>query len=291
MVKIASNKSIGYRAFNVINIVFFAILSLVMLMPFVNVLTLSLEPEYIASQAGVIHLFPRAITIKAYKTVFSQFAINQAFLNSSFVTIVGAIIGVVLTGMLAYGITDDKMMGNRVISFMILFTMMFKGGTIPSYILIKQLGLINSLWSLILPAVLTGYNVILMRVFFKNLPESLSESAKLDGCSEVGIFFRIILPLSTPIIATIFLFIAVGRWNSFFDVVMYINKPEKKTLQVLLRELLIIREDVDIASGDLDLGENIRMAVVIVTITPILIFYPFLQKHFTKGILIGAVKG
>ena len=277
--------------FSVLNTSFFVLIGMVMVFPFVNVLTLSLEPEQIASQVGSIHLFPQAITLKAYETVFTDSGIIQAFLNSVFVTLVGSLIGTVFTGMMAYGLSDAKMPGNRIVSYLVLFTMMFSGGIIPLYILIKDLGLMNTLWSLILPAAVVGYNVILMRSFFRSIPSSLAESASMDGCSEIGIFFRIVLPLSAPIIATVALFIGVHRWNSFFDAVMYISSQESKTLQLILREILLQNEGAQNSGGDLDLGTNVKMAIAIVSMIPIMCVYPFLQKYFTKGILLGGVKG
>jgi putative aldouronate transport system permease protein len=172
--------------------------------------------------------------------------------------------------------------------------MMFSGGIIPSYLLISKLGLIDSLWSLILPGMMTAYNVILMKTFFQSLPISLTESATLDGATEVQVFFRIILPLSKAILATIVLFYAVMFWNDFFNGIMYINDRTKKPLQVVLREILLLAT-ADSGSSNvdssLDLGMNVQMAVAIVSMIPIICVYPFLQKYFTKGVLIGAVKG
>ena len=168
--------------------------------------------------------------------------------------------------------------------------MMFSGGIIPSYILVKNLGLMNSLWAMVLPSMMSAYNVILMRSFFRSLPPELAESALIDGCNEMQTFVLIILPLSKAILATILLFYAVGRWNSFFDGVMYITDQAKKPMQVILREILIMSDNVD-TSGDLDVGMNVKMATAFVTVLPILCVYPFLQKYFTKGVMLGAVKG
>lgn len=283
------NFSLSSKLFDIFNYCFFFLLSLAMLFPFINVLTLSLEPNQIAIQTGVIHLFPKQFTLAAYYEVFRNPMIFKSFFNSTFITVIGSILGVLITAMMAYGLTNEKMPGQKTISFLVLFSMMFSGGIIPSYILIKKLGMINSLWSLIIPPLMEAYNIILMRSFFKSLPLSLIESAKIDGCSEIGIFFKIILPLSKPIIATITLFIAVSRWNSFFDAVMYISSTDKKPLQVILREILIQNSEVE--TRDIDLGENVKMATIIVATIPILMVYPFLQKHFAKGILLGAIKG
>lgn len=283
--------TLGYRIFSGFNIVFFILVSATMLLPFINVITLSLEPAHIASETGVLHLFPREITFDAYIEIWRQGQVPVSLMNSVFITVVGASLGVLVTGMLAYGLSNEKVMGVKLVSMLVLFTMMFHGGIIPSYMLVKNLGLIDSLWSLIIPSLITGYNVILMRVFFKGLPESLSESAMLDGCTEVGIFFRIVLPLSAPIIATVTLFYAVMKWNSFFQAIMFITDPKKKPLQVILREILTAATSGDAKDMSLDLGMNLKMATAVVAMAPILSVYPFLQKHFTKGILLGAVKG
>lgn len=277
--------------FDYVNILFFLILSVVMIVPFLNVLTLSLEPEFIAAQTGVIHLFPREFTLDAYIAIWKLASIKTAFFNSVFVAGVGSVLGVIITGMLAYGLSFREAMGNRVFSYMILISMMFNAGIMPKYILVKNLGLINSLWSLIIPSLVQAFELLLMKVFFESLPKELSESAMIDGASEIGIFFKIILPLSTPILATVVLFYAVEHWNAFFEPVMYLTGNKSKTLQVVLREIIIQNSGEGSDSGNLQLGRNLQMATTIYAITPILLVYPFLQKHFTKGVLLGAVKG
>jgi len=269
---------------------FFIVVAISMTFPMINILCLSLEPNQIAIETGVIHLIPRAITLKAYAEIFKNGLITSAFMNSVFITVLGAVGGVVFTGMLAYGLSNEKVPGNKIISYLVLFTMMFNGGIIPSYMLVRNLGLINSLWSLIVPTLMTAYNVILMKAFFKNLPPSLAESAMVDGASEATTFFKIILPISMPIVATITLFYAVAKWNEFFTAVMYITSANKKPLQVILREILISAGNSDSATN-LDIGMNVKMATAVAAIVPILCVYPFLQKYFTKGILLGAVKG
>lgn len=285
-------ESIGYRIFNAANIVFFLLVSATMVLPFLNVVTLSLEPDHIARETGVLHLFPREFTLKAYKLIWEYGSVRTAFANSVFVTAIAASLGIVLTGMFGYALSFEKTMLYKPVAVFVLLTMMFNVGIIPRYMLMRDLGLLDSLWSLIVYQMIGAYNVLLMRIFFKNLPESLAESATLDGASEVTIFFRIVIPISAPIIATITLFIAVGRWNSYFDAVMYLTSESKKTLQVLLREILIQTQALDDAgANDVDIGVNVRMATAVAAILPILFVYPFLQKHFAKGVLIGAIKG
>lgn len=282
----------GYKTFRLGNTLLFVIISAIMVVPFLNVLCLSLEPEYIAMETGVLHIIPREISFDAYAWVLRNGQFASSFMNSVFITVMGALGGVTVTAMLGYGLTFRQVPGNKLFSFLVLFSMMFSGGIIPSYLLIKQLGLIDSLWSLIIPALVAGYNVILTRTFFDTLPESLAESAMLDGAGEATIFFRIILPLSKPILATILLFCAVSRWNEFFKGMIYITTPSKRPLQVLLREILSAATADDGSGSDVvSLGNNVKMAIAFITMAPIMCVYPFLQKYFTQGILLGAVKG
>lgn len=285
-------KSRGYQIFCVFNIIFFILISLTMIVPFFNVICLSLEPEHIAMEQGVLHLIPRELSLEAYRWVLGNQMIGQAFLNSVFITVVGSLGGVVVTAMLGYGLSFRNVMGNKLISYFVLFTMMFSSGIIPSYMLVKNLRLLDSLWGLTIPVLINAYNTILMRTFFESLPPSLTESALLDGATEMKIFAKIVIPLSTPIFATILLFYAVARWNDFFTGSMYITSVSKKPLQVVLRELLLqVSADANAGGDTLGLGVNLKMAVAIITMVPIICVYPFLQKYFTKGILLGAVKG
>jgi putative aldouronate transport system permease protein len=278
------------KVFEAALVVFMILLSASMLLPLVNVLCLSLEPNHLAIEPGRVHIIPKAFTLKAYQQILENGQLLRSFANSAIITVGGAALGVLLTAMMGYGLCNSSVKGVRFVSYFIMFTMMFSGGMIPSFILVKDLGLTNNLLSLILPSAMSAYNVILMRSFFRSLPPGLMESAMIDGCNEVQTFFRIVLPLSTPIIATIALFYAVARWNSFFDGVLYITDRFKKPMMVILRELLILSDNVE-RSADLDVGMNVKMATAFSTVIPILCVYPFLQKYFTKGIMLGAVKG
>lgn len=277
--------------FDRLNVLLYIILAIVMIVPFLNVLTLSLEPAHIAAETGVVHLFPREFTLEAYSVIWEMGRIRSAFANSAFITLVGSVLAVAITGMMGYALAQRKVPGMRWITYMVLLTMVLKTGIMPSYLLIKDLGLIDNLWALILPQSLVAFNLILMKVFFEQLPAELSESAMIDGSSEIGIFFRIIVPISTPIVATIALFYAVAYWNEYFQAVMYMTSTDNKTLQVILREILIEASGEDTSSSGLAMGANLKMATTIYAIVPILFVYPFLQKHFAKGILLGAVKG
>lgn len=277
-----------HSLFDYLNMLGFIFLGAIMAIPFLNVVTLSLQPEHISAQTGVIHLFPKQLTFEAYIAIWNYGQIQTAFANSVFISVVGTCIAVVTTGMLAYGLSHREVTGIRLMTYLALLTLVIKTGILPLYMLIRSLGLIDSLWAVILPNLIVAYNLLLMKVFFEQLPKELMESAKIDGSSELGIFFKIVLPISTPIIATISLFYAVDYWNEYFYPVMLLTSESKKTLQVLLRQILI--ESIS-DEGQLSLGKNLKMATAVYAILPILVVYPFLQKYFAKGILLGAVKG
>lgn len=283
-------QSKAYYCFKIFNILFFIGVSLIMIIPFLNVLTLSLEPAHIADQVG-FHLFPKQVTLEAYHRIITQGGILNNLKNSIIVTLINAILGTLLTAMFAFTLTEKNLPGVKLLSFMVVFTMMFQGGLIPNYLLVKELGMINSLWSLILPVLMRGYNIILMKSFFESIPKSLIEAAKVDGAQDIKIFFTIILPLSKAILVTIFLFYAVLRWNAYFDAMLYITDNNLMTLQVFLRELLVSSDMAAETATDINLGKNVEMAAAIISMVPIMMIYPFLQKYFTKGIMLGAEKG
>lgn len=271
--------------------VFLFLVGLMIIIPFVNVVCLSLEPSYIAEETGRVHLIPKQVSFEAYAYVMRNKKILASFWNSVFITILGSLFGMIVTAMLGYGLTFKRAPGHKLFSVLVLFTMMFSGGIIPLYMLVQKLGMLNHLVSLVLPFLITAYNTILMKNFFESIPESLSESARLDGATELTLFFRIILPLSKPIIATIILFYAVSRWNDYFYGMMFITDTARKPLQVLLREILLAASADGGSGGDaITLGKNMKMAIAIVTMVPIMVVYPFLQKYFTKGVMLGSVK-
>jgi putative aldouronate transport system permease protein len=210
----------------------------------------------------------------------------------------GTLINIVMTCLMAYPLARKDLDYRMPIQLMVIFTMLFSGGMIPTFLVVKQLGLIDSYWSLLLPGAISAFNLIIMRNFFQQLPDGLEESAKIDGCSDPGILFRIVIPLSLPAIATFSLFYAVGHWNTFFNAVLYINDSTKWPIQVLLRQIVIMSEGGGLGdSTALDASfvkppeQSVKMAVIVISTLPILMVYPFLQKHFAKGVLLGSVKG
>jgi putative aldouronate transport system permease protein len=276
--------------FPAVNSVFLILLAIITLYPFWHEVSLSFSSAEEAT-AGGFFFWPRQFTTLAYQVLLKSNFIWTAYANSTFITVVGSIFSTVLTASTAYPLIKRGMPGRNAVTFLILFTMLFSGGIIPSYLLVKELGLINSLWALIIPGAITAYNVLIMQSFFMSLPSELEESATIDGANAIHIFVRIILPLSMPVLATVLLWEAVGQWNNFFQALIYLNERDKYTLPVLLRDIINGQQMAE-RSGVFSqtTTESVIAATVVLTLIPILCVYPFLQKHFAKGVMIGAVK-
>lgn len=264
------------------------------LFPFLYVLSLSLTSEAEVIRRGLV-IIPEQITLNAYKTVFSgNMGIGQAYRITLFRTIVGVTLSLFFTVIAAYVLSKKALPARSLLLIFIIFTMLFSGGLIPTYIVVRTLHLTNTVWSLIIPGLISVFNLVVIKGFFEQLPIELEESAKVDGAGDLKVLFGIILPLSLPAITTIGLFYGVGHWNSYFDAIIYNNKSSLMPLQVVLRNILLstqnqqaIEQSNVIAVSSL----GIQMAAVIVSTLPIICVYPFIQKHFTKGVMIGAVKG
>lgn len=288
----------GERLGSTINYILLGAFALLALAPFVHVLAQSLSSHQ-AITSGRVTLWPVDFSLEAYSRVLSENAFLNAFKVSVLRTVAGTIVNVVLTCLLAYPISKTYIKGRSAIMFLIVFSMMFGGGMIPTFLIVKETGLLNTLWAFIIPGAISAFNVIIMKNFFQSVPAELEESAKMDGGTNLGILFRIVIPLSMPAIATITLFHAVGHWNSFFDTVLYVTNRELYPLQVYLRELVMFNQsNIDNNSGysaNLDSTllalESLKAAALIASTIPILIVYPFLQKYFVKGIMLGSVKG
>ena len=238
-------------------------------------------------------LLPKAFTLNNYKVVFSQGLITRPFLNSVYVTALRTVISIVLTVMFAYPLSRKDLSGRKFLNFIVVLPMVIDLGFMPNFFQIRDLGLINSYWSLVLPVAVTPFNIIIMRNFFEGIPDSLFESARMDGCRELKIITKIVIPLSTAAIATVALFYMVASWNTYFSVILYINDASKFTLQVALRSMIIQNAgSISGAKMDADVfSTNLQYTTIVVAIIPVMLVYPFLQKYFVKGITIGAVKG
>ncbi|RCW72008.1 carbohydrate ABC transporter permease [Saliterribacillus persicus] len=281
------------RVFDVFNHILLIVMGLVTLVPFLYVIAGSFATEAeIASRP--FFLIPETITLDAYRYIFSTTTFIRSIGISIFVTILGTIVSLLLTLTMAYPLSRHNLLGRGIILNLVVFTMVFNGGMIPTYMVVRNLGLIDSLWALILPVAINPFYLIIVKSFFQNLPTELEEAAKIDGCSDMGVFWKIVIPLSKPVIATFTLFYAVFYWNDFFNALLYISDSAKWPVQLLLQQLMMVA-NVDFGEMDTMLSEppeeSLKLAVVVVATLPILVFYPFLQKHFAKGILLGSVKG
>jgi putative aldouronate transport system permease protein len=279
------------KIFDAFNWIFLIFLAVITLYPFWDSLVISLVPiqEYINTS---IHIWPKNLQFDAYVYMFNMPMLWNSYANAIFVTVIGTVVNMFMTIMTAYVLSKKHLRGRNLTMMLIIFTMLFTGGMIPNYIIINNLGMLNSLWSLIFPTAINTFFMIILMNFFFSVPEGLEESAKIDGCNDFGILFRIVIPLSMPAIATITLFYAVARWNEYFYAVLYISDQSKWVLQVFLRAMLFENEAAAQSGGDSPnlLGEPIKMATIMISTIPVLLIYPFFQKHFAKGVTLGGVK-
>ena len=290
--------SISSRIFDVINYSFLIILALVCLYPLLYVLFGSVsEPDKLMKFEGIL-LFPQGFTFKGYELVFKNPNIVSGFINTIYYTVLGTAINIVMTSICAYVISNRQLVLNKFFSKMITFTMLFGGGLIPSYILIKELNLDNSVWALVLPGAINVVNMNILRSAFEDVPSSLIEAARIDGANDVSILTRIILPVSKPSIAVISLYYCVAHWNSWFPASIYLKDRDKFPIQVILREVLIQNDTSSMISFGSGIGYDtgasytqlVQYCTIIIATVPILFIYPFLQRYFVKGVMIGAVK-
>lgn len=277
------------RVYNAAISVILILIGLLCLLPVVYVLVVSMTPyeEYLR-QGGII-LFPRQITFEAYVQFWNEPFIVENFINTIFITTVGTACNMAVTVMMAYALSKKDLLCGKFFTFFCLVPLLISGGMIPTYIVVKNTGLVNSLWSLVLPTLVSPYILLITRTFFAGIDQSLHESARLDGAREFTVLVRIILPVSTPILATIGLMYGVDHWNEYFGSLLYISDANRKTLQVVLREMLKRANSLDV--DNVIPTRALQMSGVVITAVPIIIVYPFLQKYFTQGIMLGAIKG
>ncbi|MFC5450375.1 carbohydrate ABC transporter permease [Paenibacillus aestuarii] len=289
--------SLASKLFNALNYAMLTLFALVTLLPFIYVVIISFtDPsEYLAKP---LLLIPEHWSLTAYKYIFSTDAFLKAMGVSGFLAVFGTVCSLIVTSALAYVLSRKRLKGKKFFLITILLTMLFNPGMIPNYLLVDSLGLMDSVWALILPALTSAWYVFLMRNFYQEIPDELEEAAKIDGCSDVGVFIRIMLPVSVSALAAFGLFYAVAYWNTYFSGVLYINSDALRPLQVLLQMMLISATQMADPSVAAMLDsertvppEVIKMAAVVVSSLPIVIVYPFLQKYFVKGMMVGSVKG
>lgn len=296
------NSSTGDRTFDTLNIIFMVCLMIVTIYPFINMIAVSFNDANDAIRGG-IYLWPRVWTLDNYKYIFGESDIYHATLISALRTIVGTVVSVFCTAMLAYTLSRQEFVLRKFVTMFFVFTMYFSGGLIPGYLLIRDLGLIGSFWVYIIPGVIGVFNMIVIRSFIEGLPEGILESARIDGAGEFMTFIRVVLPLTIPAMATVSLFVAVGQWNSWFDVFLYnSSNKELSTLQYELMKILqtSTTSATSSASDAYQSAESnatavtptsIRATMTIIASVPILMVYPFLQRYFVQGMTIGGVKG
>jgi ABC-type glycerol-3-phosphate transport system permease component len=272
-----------------------AVIGVIMLFPFVNVVAVSLSSAQDVLRGGLI-LFPENPTLDAYRALLKGGVVYRSLWISIWLTLIGTTVQMIFTTALAYGLSKPGVPGSRGILFIVLASFLFGPGMIPSYLLIKELGLIDNYAALVFPGLIGAWNLIIIRNFFQNLPQDLMDSARIDGASDIRILFSIVLPLSKAVLAVVALFYGVSMWNTFFSAILYLNDTSKWPIQVVLNQYVIegsnISSSADFAPGRLPPpAESLKMAMVVLATVPILIVYPFLQKYFTKGVLTGAIKG
>jgi multiple sugar transport system permease protein/putative aldouronate transport system permease protein len=264
------------------------------IVPFVAVISTSIAPNQQVNESGGLVLFPHSVDFGAYRSLFAGGVVTQALFVSIFVTVIGTLLSLTVSALLAYSLARPGFTAGRPILLIVLFSMLFSPGIIPTYLVVKGAGLLDSLWALIVPTMVSAFNVVVLRAFFANLPGELTESARIDGAGELKTFGYIVLPLSKAVLSVIGLFYAVSYWNAFFSALLYLNDSKLWPLQLVLRTYVI--NDTQLGSAELGTERlppqaSIQMAILVVSIVPILVVYPFLQRHFAKGVLTGAVKG
>jgi putative aldouronate transport system permease protein len=288
----------GDLLFDCLNVIFLTIGMLLILYPLYFILIASVSDPN-AIYAGDVWLFPKGLTLDGYERIFNDSSIWLGYANSLLYAVVGTVIGVSLTLFAAYPLSRKDFVGRNVFMWFFLLTTFFSGGLIPTYLLVKDLGMINTIWALVLPGAAGVFNIIIVRTFFQStIPDEMREAAFIDGCSNTKFFLQMVIPLSKPIIAVMVLFHMVGFWNSFFDALIYLNDQAKYPLQLVLRNILVQNQvnssmmiDVESYAAKLRVTELIKYGVIIVASLPLLVMYPFLQRYFVKGVMIGSIKG
>lgn len=286
----------GERVFFAVNYVFLALFGISALVPLINILAVSLS-DSAAIISGKVSIWPIGWNIEAYRQLIEGTRIIHALKNSIIITVVGVALSMLFTILAAYPLSRNKFYGRRFFTLAIVFTMLFGGGLIPSFLVIKELGLINSYAAIWLPTLVSAFNMMIMRTFFLNIPSELEDAARMDGCGEYRLLLQIFLPLSLPVLATLTLFYSVGYWNQFLTVLLYINDAKKYNLTVLVNNMVAsqqLLQQINTFQAEDSVSmtpEAIKAGAVVILLLPLMIVYPFLQKYFVKGALVGAVKG
>lgn len=292
-------RSRGDKVFDIINYTILTIILFVVLYPLYLIIISSFS-EPLAVNAGEVIVWVKGFTLDAYKLVFEESQIWRGYANSILYTVLDVALALALIIPSAYALSRKDLVGRNFFTFMIVFTMFFSGGLIPMYLLVKSLGMLNTIWALFVPSAVAAFNLIIARTFFQtSIPNELLESAQIDGCTDIRFFFSIVIPLSTPIIAVIALFNAVTQWNAYFPALIYLRDETLMPLQMILRDIILENQagvetgvlDPDEAADKRRTAEVMKYALILVASIPMLVLYPFLQKYFVKGVMIGSIKG
>ncbi|MCY9659650.1 carbohydrate ABC transporter permease [Paenibacillus chondroitinus] len=291
-----TKRSSDERVFDAVVNVLAALIVVIVLYPLIFIVSASFSDPALVLNGDVI-LLPKQITLEAYRNVFHNDQIWNGYGNTILYTLIGTAINLVMTTLAAYPLSRPDLPGRGGIMFFVTLTMFFSGGLIPSYLLVKNLGMVDTMWALIIPGAIATYNLIVMRTYFQtSIPWEIQEAANIDGCSNWKLLTHVILPLSKPIMAVMILFYAVGHWNSYFNALIYIRSKDLYPLQLVLREVLMVSQS-DAADSNVGLeskvllAESIKYVVIIISSLPVLLMYPFVQRHFVKGVMIGSLKG
>ncbi|MDF2922552.1 MAG: lplC1 [Paenibacillaceae bacterium] len=279
------------KMFNMLVNTLLILVAVISIFPLLYVVSVSLTPYSEVVKNGGFIVIPRRISLEAYSQIISDPALGRSMLVSLFVTIVGTAVNMILTMMAAYSLSRRNLRGRTLFLLYIVVTMLFNGGLIPTYLIVQSMGLLNTVWSLIVPGAISTFNMLIMKTFFEGIPEELFESARMDGAKEFRVLWQIVVPLSVPSIMTVGLFYMVGHWNSFFSAVLYITDAKLYPLQVIIRNMLLLNQSNVVMTDVTVPTAAMQMAAVISGSLPIIAVYPFIQKHFTKGMLLGAIKG
>lgn len=285
------------KIFDTVNIIILTLVLVIILYPLIFVVSASFS-DPVRVLEGQVWLWPKGFNIESYKLVFSHDQIMIGYRNTIFYTLLGTFINLVMTTLGAYPLSRRDFRARSFFTFIFVFTMFFSGGLIPTYLVVKQLGLLDTIWALLLPGAVSVWNMTIMRNYFQtSIPFELQESAMIDGCGNLSLLLKIVLPLSIPIIAVMIIFYGVGHWNSFFNALIYLTDQNKYPLQLVLRSILIKEETAEMIAADDSvirrqmMAETLKYAAIIVASLPVLLLYPFLQKYFVHGIMVGALKG
>lgn len=281
----------GY-IFEALNYVVLALIALTCVLPFLQMVAGSFTTQQELLEKNFV-LIPETFSLDAYRFIFSDFTIPRSIGISAFITVAGTFINLLLTSITAYALARKGLRGRRFIMFMIVFTILFDGGMIPTYLVVKELHMLDTFWAVMIPNAISAFNLILMRNFFMNLPEEMFESAKIDGCNDLRMYYQIVLPLSKASLATFMLFYAVTHWNAFMGPFLYLNDANMWPVQIWLRQIVIMSTaDFGDVSANIEIpSQSLQMATIVVATAPILFVYPFVQKYFVQGVMLGSVKG